>query len=301
MHTVLLDRGVTLGGLATNGCVLQIAGCIEGICLEYVQQLDTLGKLRKGNDKDYYRNPSFDPEFGKLVFENMVIGSGCRILYDSTCIDVEMDGTNIKSALFYTKGGIMKVSAKIFIDGTGDADLSYHAGVPYEVGGNDFEGLNASTTMGSRWTCVDITKYNRADQQFREDQSAKGVKCPLPLIYVLEEEAIQRGELLRHVSNRRGLYRVTVPDTTDENTEFVSFGFHSYYCHNTDVEDLSRQIVEQHQMMQRYQQFLKKYVPGFEHVRLSSTGSIPGVRDSRRTFGEYMLKTYDIVCHPLVE
>jgi NADPH-dependent 2,4-dienoyl-CoA reductase/sulfur reductase-like enzyme len=96
MHTVLLDRGVTLGGLATNGCVLQIAGCIEGICLEYVQQLDTLGKLRKGNDKDYYRNPSFDPEFGKLVFENMVIGSGCRILYDSTCIDVEMDGTNIK-------------------------------------------------------------------------------------------------------------------------------------------------------------------------------------------------------------
>lgn len=295
-RTILLDRGVSLGGLATNGCVLQVAGCIEGLCLEFVQTLDSMGHLRQTHNKDYYRNPSFDPEFGKLVLENMVVGSGCRIIYDSTCIDVEMDGTNIKSAIFYTKGGLMKVHAKIFVDGTGDADLSCQAGVPYENGGGDFAGLNASTTLGSRWAGANIPKYLQAEKEFREEQQAKGVEQPLPLLYTLEEEAIKRGELIRHVSNRGGLYRVMMPNTADENSEFAFFGFHSYYCHNTDVEDLSRQVVEQHQMMQHYHRFLKENVPGFEHVRLVCTGSIPGVRDSRRTFGEYMLKTYDIVC-----
>lgn len=37
-------------------------------------------------------------------------------------------------------------------------------------------------------------------------------------------------------------------------------------------------------------------MPGFEKVRLVGTGSLPGVRDSRRIFGEYMLKTSDVVC-----
>ena len=32
-HTILFEKGTTLGGIATNGYVPQIAGNIEGICL----------------------------------------------------------------------------------------------------------------------------------------------------------------------------------------------------------------------------------------------------------------------------
>lgn len=54
----------------------------------------------------------------------MVVQAGARIIYDSTCMDVEMDGANIKRAFFHTKGGVMSVTARIFIDSTGDADLA---------------------------------------------------------------------------------------------------------------------------------------------------------------------------------
>lgn len=301
MHTILLEKGVTLGGLATNGYVPQVAGNIEGICLEFTERLDKIGQLKKlFPEKDYYRNPSFEPEYGKIVLEDMMLEAGARVIYDSTLIDVEMDEKNdrvIKGALFYTKGGIMRVKARVYIDATGDADLSALAGVPFEVGGADFAGLNMATTQGSRWAGANLVEYQKAEDEFRQKQHSEGVEKPLPLVYVLEEEAIQRGEIARHVCNPdRGFFRVRIPNTPDEDAEFVTFSFHSYYCHNTDAEDITRQILEQHQLMKQFHKFLKAHVPGFENLRLTGMGSLPGVRDSRRIFGEYMLTAHDVAC-----
>ena len=84
MRTILFEKGVTLGGLATNGYVPQIAGGIEGICLEFAERLDKIGQLRKIDpSKDYYRNPSFEPEYGKIVLEDMLFEAGARVIYDS--------------------------------------------------------------------------------------------------------------------------------------------------------------------------------------------------------------------------
>lgn len=297
-HTILFEKGVTLGGLATNGYVPQVAGAIEGICLEFTKRLDEMGQLRKIDpSKDYYRNPSFEPEYGKIALEDMLLEAGSRIIYDATCINVELaeDGKNISAVYFFTKGGIMRVKARIYIDATGDGDVSAMAGVPFEVGGQDFAGLNMATTQGSRWSGADLVKYQEAEKKWAEEQKAKGVEKPLPLVYVLEEEAIQRGEMTRHVCNRvSGFFRVIIPNTPMDNADFVTFSFHSYFCHNTDVEDITRQVLEQHQLMKQFHAFLKKHVPGFERLRLVGMGSLPGVRDSRRIFGEYMLKASDV-------
>jgi hypothetical protein len=69
---------------------------------------------------------------------------------------------------------------------------------------------------------------------------------------------------------------------------------HSFYNHNTEVEDLSRQIVEQHQQSLWLEKAFRKYVPGFENCRIAGIGSLPGIRDSRRIVGEYVLKDLDI-------
>ena len=295
-HVILFEKGVSLGGLATNGYVPSVAGGIEGICLEFAQRLDAIGQLRKNDpDKDYYRNPSFEPEYGKLVLEDMLFGAGSRIVYDCTCISVEMDGPNIGCVYFYTKAGLLRCKAKIYIDATGDGDVSAMAGVPFEVGGQDFAGLNQSTTQGSRWAGANLPKYRAAAEAWKQERIAAGEENPLPMVYVLEEEAIARGEIARHVCNRHGdFFRVRIPNTPEENASFVTFSFHSYYCHNTDPEDVTRQILEQHQLMKQFHAFLKNHVPGFENLRLVGMGSIPGVRDSRRIFGEYMLKSSDV-------
>ena len=296
LHTILFERNVTLGGLATNGYVPQIAGGIEGLSLEFAKRLDSMGQLRKPDpSKDYYRNPSFEPEYGKLVLEDMVFEAGSRIIYDATFIDTVVEDGVIKAAVFYTKGGYMEVKARAYIDATGDADVAAMSGVPYEVGGQDFAGLNQGTSQGSRWANANLKKYKEAEEEYKRKEREKGNEPFYPLIYVLEEEAIQRGELARHICTKRsGFYRVIIPNTTEENAEFVTFSFQSYYCHNTDVEDLTRQIIEQHQLIKNFHKFLRNHVPGFENVRLVGLGSIPGVRDSRRIFGEYMLKASDV-------
>lgn len=131
MRTILFEKGVTLGGLATNGYVPQVAGGIEGICLEFTERLDKIGQLRKIDpSKDYYRNPSFEPEYGKIVLEDMLFEAGARVIYDSTLVDVEMSDQKIDSAMFFTKGGMMRVKARIYIDSTGDGDLAALAGAP---------------------------------------------------------------------------------------------------------------------------------------------------------------------------
>ena len=298
-HTMLFEKGTTLGGIATNGYVPQIAGGIEGICLEFAKRLDEIGQLRKIDpSKDYYRNPSFEPEYGKIVFEDMCLENGVRVIYDSTLIAVDMkDERTIKNLVFYTKGGYVRVIAKMYIDATGDGDLSALAGVPYEVGGQDFAGLNIASTQGSRWANANLIKYQEAEEEWRKKKIAEGDPDPLPMVYVLEEEAIQRGEISRHVCNpAAGFFRVIIPNTPMDNASFVTFSFHSYYCHNTDAEDITRQILEQHQLMKQFHAFLKKYVPGFENLRLVGLGNVPGVRDSRRIFGAYMLKAADVAC-----
>ncbi|MBQ4369859.1 MAG: FAD-dependent oxidoreductase [Oscillospiraceae bacterium] len=298
LQTMIFEKGVSLGGLATNGFVPQVAGMIEGNCQEFVDRLAAVDRLRVHSEIDKH-NPSFDPEWGKIVLENMLMENGVRIIYDATCIDVEMEDKKVKCAVFFTKGGYMAVYADYFIDATGDADLCAMAGARYQVGGQDFCGLNMSTTLGSRWRGYNKPKYEEANAKFRQEQldAGKEPKDVLPLIYALEEEAIKNGELARHVANRfNGIFQVRLPHCEDNDIEFCTFSFHSYFTRNTDVEDISRQVIEQRQLMQQFETFARRHVPGYENIRIVGTGGLPGVRDSRRIFGEYMLKASDIAC-----
>jgi hypothetical protein len=60
------------------------------------------------------------------------------------------------------------------------------------------------------------------------------------------------------------------------------------------VEDLTRQIVDQHRKVFVFVDFLRKYVPGFEHAVLENLAPMNGIRDSRRIIGEYVLRDIDV-------
>ena len=294
MRVTLFEKGVSLGGLATNGYVPSIAGGIEGIALEFAQRLKDMGQLRNPYGDKYFRNPVFEPEYGKIALEDLVFESGARLMYDSTLIYAETEDHVITRAIFFTKGGYMAVKAKVYIDATGDGDLSALAGVPFEVGGQDFAGLNIASTLGSRWAGVNLVEYNEAEKKYNEEQKAKGITNPKNFVLALEEIAIERGELSRKVGGKNGFFKLQLPNTPDDNADIVTFAFHSYYCHTTDAVDITRQVFEQHQLMKQFHAFLKKYVPGYENVRLVGMGNLPGTRESRRVFGEYMLKSADV-------
>lgn len=290
LRTLLLESQTSLGGLATNGLVTGVAGMIEGNCKEWLDRLDAEGALF-----DRPHLPAIDPEKGKFVLENMLLQAGARILYGTYVIDAIVENNSIKEVVCHSKSGRMEVGARIVIDTTGDADVAAYAGVPYEVGSPQFAGLNMSTTLAFRMANVNLLKYGEANKEWvaRETAAHKNWS-KMSLLAELEEKAIQNGDLPFFIFPTALIY--PVPQTPESDADICVMTTHSFHTHNTDVEDLTRQIIEQHQQIMWMEKFFRKYVPGFEKCRLSGLASLHGVRDSRRIVGEYILKDEDVVC-----
>jgi hypothetical protein len=290
LRTLVLESQISLGGLATNGYVTGVAGEIEGNCKEWLDRMEAEGALVRRPHL-----PSIDPEKGKIILESMLLEAGARILYGTYVIDAVVDNNNIKEVICHSKSGRMAVSARLFIDATGDADIAAYAGVPCEVGSPQYAGLNMSTTLAFRMANVNLVRYNKANQEWTAKESAAhAVRTKSGLVADLQEQAVQNGDLPYFVFPGALIYQV--PQTPEEDADITMMITHSYYTHNTDVEDLTRQVIEQHQQMVWFEKFFRKYVAGFEKSRITGIGSLHGVRDSRRALGEYMLSDEDVFC-----
>ena len=290
LKTLILESQISLGGLATNGYVTGVAGLIDGNCKEWLDRLDA--------DGDLVRRPhqsSIDPEKGKFMLETMLLEAGAKILYGAYVIGAVTKNKKIKEVICHTKSGQMAISAGMFIDATGDADLAAYAGVPYEVGSPEFGGYNMSTTLAFRMANVNMVAYGEANRVWMAKQAAVNkVRTKFSLISELEDEAVKNGDLPAFVFPTALMY--PVPRTKPEDADMCVMTTHSFKTHNTDAEDLTRQIIEQHQQIAWMEKFFRKYVPGFEKARLTGVANLHGVRDSRRIVGEYILKDEDVAC-----
>jgi hypothetical protein len=289
-RTLLLESEISLGGLATNCYVTGIAGHIEGICQEWLDRLAAEGNLIKRAHV-----PSIEPEKGKFMLERMLLESSARILYGTNFAEAEVENNKIKDLICYSRSGRMIVSAGMYIDASGDASVAASAGVPCEVGSPQFAGLNMSTTLAFRMANVNMDKYGRAMQEWRAKEALKdAVSARRSMLIDLEETAVKNGDLPFFVFPAALIY--AVPNTSTDDSDIVVMTSHSFFCRNTDVEDLTRQIIEQHSQIEWMEKFFKKYVPGFERSRLTGLACLHGVRESRRIVGEYIFKDKDLAC-----
>jgi hypothetical protein len=222
--------------------------------------------------------------------EAMLLQAGCRILYGIRAVDVVMDGNNIASVVCYSKSGRSEIKARYVIDATGDGDIAAAAGVPCEVGNAEYMGLNLAHTLGLRMSNIDMKAFRAASAEWIKDN--KGYPDNMTMAGEKMDEAVKNGDLPYPIFPGGLIYQV--PGTPDEHAEIMFCVGHSFYNHNLDVEDLSRQLVEQHQQSLWLRDAFRKYVPGFEDCRISGVGSLPGIRDSRRIVGEYVIKDTDI-------
>lgn len=271
---------------ATNGLVSGVAGMVEGICKEFLDRMEAQGGLCPRPHL-----PSFDPEKGKIVLEHMLLEAGARLLYWTYATDVSVEDNRIKEVICHSKSGRVEISATIVVDTTGDADVAAYAGVPYEVGSPEFAGLNMSTTLAFRMADVNLRAYREATQVWYARQK---VPAKMSMIADLEEQAVRNGDLPYFIFPTALIYQV--PQTPEDNADVTVMTAHSFYTHNLDVEDLTRQTIEQHQQIMWLETFFRKYVPGFENGRIAGIANLHGIRDSRRIIGEYVLKDEDVAC-----
>ena len=134
LRTALVERYGFLGGTATAGYVVPISGfyfkgerVVGGIAWEFVKRLEQQGaalvELPKGH-------VSVHPENYKVVAEQMVEESGVEMYTNTMLIDCLAEDGKISHVVLNDKSGTYALSAKIFIDATGDGDLAYMAGAP---------------------------------------------------------------------------------------------------------------------------------------------------------------------------
>ncbi|MGI6216964.1 MAG: FAD-dependent oxidoreductase [Coriobacteriales bacterium] len=287
-RVLLLEKRESLGGICTNGYITGIAGHVDGICREWVERL-----AAQGDAVLKPHLPAVEPEKAKVMFEHMLIQSGVRFIYGAHVAEAGVEDGRIEDVAVYTLNGMMDIRAKFVIDCTGDATVASAAGAPCEVGGAEFMGLNESSSLGFRLGYVDMKQYKEAEKlYFEKTRDQDPEKRPLFLQY-LQMKAIEDGFLPEMLSPGNLIYPIV--GSFDESCMDVCLdATHSYYCHNTSPEDLTRQIVDQHNKVILFTEFLRKYVPGFGNCKLEHMGDQIGTREGRRVVGEYVLTSEDI-------
>ena len=194
---------------------------------------------------------------------------GMKVLFHALLSDVVREGRVIKSVTVSTCQGNIKVSAPIFIDATGDADLSAFAGLEYKLG-REKDGLCQPMTLCFRMTNVDWLKYDRqkANALYKEFREKGIIKNPREDILTFKYPIYN----IMHFNTTRIVGKNPV-----------------------NVFDVSESEMVAREQMFEMLDFLKKNVDGFEDADIVMSANEIGIRESRRIVGHYTITEQDVV------
>ena len=275
--TLIIEDTSGLGGLVTMGLVAIPLDFPSGIGAEMFKQLWAVDGL-------WHRNS--DPEKHKLVLDRMVRGSGCEILFVTKVVEAIVKDGIIKGVVVESKSGRQAILAQRVVDCSGDADVAYHAGCECKVG-RASDGLTQACSLEFRLGGVDWDVYNKSELKATDSRWYRTI-----------EEALANGDLPYEIDNHLN-WMTHIPGRPEhEGVDEVSICMaHSRNCHPLDNRDLTRMYLEGREQADILWRFIRKRIPGFERCWLIDTGSLLGVRDSRRVTGEYVLTGWDLASY----
>jgi hypothetical protein len=144
---LLIERYGFLGGAGTAGGLSTFCGLharshgrdirvIRGLADELLDRLGKLDGLSKPHltIADGIAAQAFDISAYKIAADELVVGSGARILFHAMAVGAVMSpaGDRVEAVLIESKSGRAAVRGRFFIDASGDGDLAAWAGVPWE-------------------------------------------------------------------------------------------------------------------------------------------------------------------------
>ncbi|MBR5914308.1 MAG: FAD-dependent oxidoreductase [Selenomonadaceae bacterium] len=295
--TVLIERGIALGGLAVLGCVYPFMqthapNSDTPYLIEIKNRL-----LAKGIDYDdkVTGQTWHNPEILSLIYDEMCEENRVKILYQTDLIDAISSNKKISAVIVKTIEGLAAIKSKIFIDSTGDAYLSRNVGVDYERG---YEKTGNNQPMSFRFEMggIDIEKlYKYVVIDLQEDW------CKSELPYLEIAEAMHRKQRYKlEALMARG---VDSGELTQEEAEYMqayaiigkkgvmscNFPEIPVKFKSTDAIEYSQAVVYGRKMMRNMANYLVKHLPGFENAYISREAAILGARESWRIKGKYYL------------
>lgn len=266
----LIEAHSCLGGMGTAGMVpafMQFSDGANFLAGGIGQQI--LDALREADGTVPPDGMGIRAEVLKRVYDHLLQDAGVAFTFHTQLVDVARDKGQVHEAICAGKSGLFAIRAKVFVDCTGDGDLAALAGASYEKG--DADGNMMPGTLCSLWADIHW-------QRVRESGLGAGNKRI--------EDAFKDGVFSQEDRHLPGMWRVG-----------ASLGGgnigHTFGLDGTDEESLTRAYLWGRKSLQEYERYYKCYLKGFEDMELVATGSLLGVRETRRITGDYVLNIDD--------
>ena len=204
----------------------------------------------------------------KRLYDDMIVETGMGYSLQAQVVGLEMDGRRIAHAVLNGKSGFFAVRAKQYVDATGDGDLGVWAGAPFEKG--DAQGNLMPGTLCSLWAGIDWDAVRKS----KLSAQAEVPKALADKVFTFED---------RHLP---GMWRVGA---------VIGGGNigHTFGVDSTDERSLTKALLWGRKSLMEYERFYKQYLKGYEQMALVATGSLLGIRESRRILGDYVLGLED--------
>ncbi len=227
---------------------------------------------RMASQAPFKAGGNIDTETLKRIYDDMMSESKAGFTFHTSLIAVEASNGHVSHVICSAPSGLFAVRAKMYIDATGNGDLSAWAGASFEKG--DEQGNLMPGTLCSTWSNIDWDTW-----------IASRPKIPQPDGYMLEK-AFADGVFTVRDEHLTGMHRF------GEHLGGGNIG-HTFGVDGTDEVSLTKALVWARKSLKEYEKYYRKYLKGFEKTHLVATGSLLGVRETRRITGDYVLSLDD--------
>jgi hypothetical protein len=285
--TILLERYGFLGGAGTAGGLSTFCGLharvhgedrqvIHGLADELLDRLRKLDGLSRPHltINDGILAQAFDISAYKIAADELVTGAGARILFHALAVGLAMAGERTIDAVFIeSKSGRAAIRGRVFIDATGDGDVSAWAGVPFEKSGEllypslmfRINGVDVAAAGDKPWRTVERLMDAAERAGTHRFPRKKPIVRP------------QRNPL----EWRANLTQLSNPDGSAVD--------------GTDVDQLTHGELRGRQQALDAFTFIRDHAPGFGDSYIVDLAPQIGIRETRRIIGAYRLTEDDVL------
>jgi len=277
-RTLLIEGTGALGGMGTSGLVqawcpftdrerIIYGGLAERILKECIAGMPHV-------PEGHYDWTPIDAEQLKRIYDDLVTEHGATVLFNSFLAAVESeDSGSVDALIVLNKAGLTAYRARIYVDCTGDADVAAWAGAEFQKGSESGE-LQAATH------CFLLTNVN--EYGYRHGVRLHGSNPASPIGAIVED---------------RKYPEITERFINDKPVGPGAVGFnagHIWDVDNTRPESVSAAMIQGRRIAHAFQRALAEHHPGaFAGAWLAATGSLMGIRETRRIVGDYVLTADD--------
>ena len=295
LKVALVERQSRLGGSATLGLVApMMSNRANGRYLVGGLNRELRDRLERDGFAD---GRGFDPLMAAVALEDMAHQAGVTILYHAELTGVHRRGRRIRDVVLSALGRRLVLSARCFIDATGDAILAMLAGEP-TVEGREEDGAHQLMSLRFLLASVDVARALKHVEQtcpagkrpYWPCSERSETRSLSVAPRWLQGEAVAAGYLGAWQEHLVFSF-YTVPGRPD------TVNFNAPHVHGFDPADpagLSEAYVDGRTQILEYWRFFRDRFPGFERSYIAEIAPLIGIRECRRLVGEFVLSEQDV-------